>query len=564
MNVPANRVNQGLRWDRYQGFEPPYDPYVAASERAEPMQEGVGFGDYFKQITGSGVSLATSALWLGAKLGGADRIAEAINDYGQVAIDYWHGGLSEDAKDALSREFVRKVPEGETGTFGTQYEWGDPTWHTLGLHAAGSLVGTAAGWGAGALATKGIASFLNMFGNPYGRKVLEAAVKTGSAANASAAEVATAKAAIKKLDVLNKVTGAVGFGFGEGAVAGVMTTKSVYDMVREQPRDKLMANERYRQVYESADTGMSDEERHAYAADVVAMEAGSEAGWQTGLLTSILGAPMGAYFGRLLGPASARLSSTIPRALATGAAGEAAQEFLQSGTEQYMSNIALQEFDPSIGAWDDVLNQAIAGAAAGGVLGGFAGPLSQPGAAQEVNREEAEKRRIVAEKIGAELKDAAETARNAGVAEAPIKEIVRRAISQEMESGAAIIELKRLETEARKASAKPPEDGEGPPPPPTGGAPIPEPAVPEPEDAFEEYRAKAREDFKTQGVSDRDRVLKVEALRENVGQGAATAYDSEYEKLVNQAVNERIAAEQQKKATVRPEKAAKQISNYYS
>lgn len=61
------------------------------------------------------------------------------------------------------------------------------------------------------------------------------------------------------------------------------------------------------------------------------------------------------------------------------------------------------------------------------------------------------------------------------------------------------------------------------------------------ETATEPYRAKAREDFAIHGVSDRDRVMKVGALRQNVGEEAAQAYDQQYQELVDQAVAARVA-----------------------
>ena len=100
----------------------------------------------------------------------------------------------------------------------------------------------------------------------------------------------------------------------------------------------------------------------------------------------------------------------------------------------------------------------------------------------------------------------------------------------------------------------PPEDKKPPGAPPPGGAgavveipeaPAPKPvdAVAEQSDELESYRDKARSDFEKHGVSDRDRMTKVEALRKNVSQEASNAYDSTYADLVDKAVAERVASQ---------------------
>jgi hypothetical protein len=218
----------------------------------------------------------------------------------------------------------------------------------------------------------------------------------------------------------------------------------VYDNIMRLPVEKLMQNPRYRQVYESTDTSISELERHQYAADTVAKEASSAAGWQSGLTTALLGAPMGAYFGRILG--GARLSSTLPRAVGTGAAGEAAQEFAQSGVEQLISNVQTMPFDPDLDTFEGVINAAVSGMLAGAALGGAFGPANIRGSRYELAQEEREK---ALENLSEEDRVGGHSARNAGVSGKAIMGIWGEVSGGRLDPGEATLQIKALENEAR-------------------------------------------------------------------------------------------------------------------
>lgn len=343
--------------------------------------------------------MVQGAGWL-ANVLGAEDVGSSIMELGSDAVDFWNDSLSNPAKIELAKQVVRKNDEGE-------YEWGDPSFSTIGLMGAQSLLGTAAGMGAGA----GLTKVLQVFANPFGRASLVAAQKAAAAPGASAKAVAEGAAAAKKLKLVDTVLGGAGFGAGEGSIGGISAGASVYDNVMSLSADTLLENDRYQQIFEATDSSISELERHQYAADTLAKEASTAAGWQSGLTTALLGAPMGAYFGRILG--GARLSSTLPRAIATGAAGEAAQEFAQSGVEQYISNIQLGKIDKSVNPWDDVFNAAVSGALAGGLLGGVVGPASVKGSKLEVRQEAVKKELENRKKIGGPLEDAIKRAATA-------------------------------------------------------------------------------------------------------------------------------------------------------
>jgi hypothetical protein len=353
---PSDLSDEGF----YNAISPGITPR-APKPAAPPKAEGVGVGDYFDSVMIGGANLAQGFGWL-AKHVGAENIGKTIEDLGTNAVDYWTDRMSPAAKDALSREFIHRDPV--TGELG----WGNPTLSTVGLMGAQSLLGTAAGMGAGGLATRGLMAgldeVLNLFGNPMGREVLKKAAAAGSVA------------AAKKLNLINEILGAAGGGLGEGITSAVTDAQSVDQAIRALPVEKLQKSDRFRQIYASTDENMAPEDRLAYARDTLANEASTRAGWDSGLVVSLLGAPMGAFFGRIIG-ASGRLAETAIGSLGKAALGEAAQEAAQSAAEQAVIDRELVGAGQTdLDTFQDMVNNAIGGAAAGGVMGGVVGGLT--------------------------------------------------------------------------------------------------------------------------------------------------------------------------------------------
>lgn len=428
--MPAN-------WNNFEPYLP--EPQAFTAPGAMP-DDDVQWADYAKSVMGGGASIVQSVGWLTRTLG-AEDVGTSIETLGSDAVDFWHDSLSDPAKREISKQVVRKNDQDE-------YEWGDASLSTIGLMGAQSLLGTAAGMGAGA----GLTKVLQVFANPFGRAALQTAAKAGSTQAAG------------KLKLVDTVLGATGFGAGEGGIGGISAGASVYDNIMSLPIEKMMANDRYRQVFESTDDTMSELERHQYAADTVAKEASSAAGWQSGLTTALLGAPMGAYFGRILG--GAKLSATLPRGIATGAAGEAAQEFSQSGVEQYISNVETGKFDPDLDPFEGVVNAAVSGALAGALLGGGFGVAGVGPARAELQSEDATKRKEEIEnvrKIGKPIQSAARQAAAAGVDPVPLQNIVAEWVGGKLSMSEALDYINRLENEATTGepavATKPPPPG---------------------------------------------------------------------------------------------------------
>lgn len=347
-----------------------FRPRPVSQPAPEPVPDadpGVQLSDYLKlYLSGSaGLGRSLNRLVELSPLGSLSKSLgydpfKTVDRLAADAVDYWSDSLSDGMKDELSKEFVRKNEFGE-------YEWGGAGVTTALGMAAESAPSVLASAGIGA----GITRVLQTFGNPVGRSVLvERAAQLKSSGVPDAANQA-----LKKLRLVDRAIGVAAFGAAEGLISGGSANVNVYDAVQKLPPDKLMQNERYRQVLESTDEAMDDMQKHAYAAEVVAKEAASVAGVQSGLTTALLGAPMGAFFGSLIGRSNiGRLSETRLRAALTGAAGEGAQEALQSGAEQRIFNRALidagDDRDPNEGVVNAMVGGGIAGAGVGGVLGG--------------------------------------------------------------------------------------------------------------------------------------------------------------------------------------------------
>jgi hypothetical protein len=176
---------------------------IAAPQAPEPtLEQGVGLADYARSVMAGGAQVAQGAGWI-TKMLGAEEMGSSIEDLGRDAVEYWNQGLSEPAKQALAAEFVKKNEAGE-------WEWGDASLHTVGLFGAQSLLGTAAGAGAGA----GVTKVLQTFANPVGRSALLKAAQAGS------------DQALKKLGGAPGVGGWAGVGGGGRPRASTCTTAS--------------------------------------------------------------------------------------------------------------------------------------------------------------------------------------------------------------------------------------------------------------------------------------------------------------------------------------------------
>lgn len=346
--------------DKY-GFDDPEPiPEELPEEDVDPTWQ-----DYGRMVMSGGAAIGSGVGWLLQKMG-AEDIGTAIKERSDESRRMWldskldvigleQEGLSDQARVALETEFLGEGAAGDK-------------WDKAKLTAAASLLGTMAGMGLGGVLTKGLTT---------------AGARTGVISVAGPGQALTGG---------QKVAAAIGYGAGEAGVAAPSAGAATETEVMGMKHEKLMQSLEYQAAYEGL-SGLDEAERQEKAKALVADAAAGKAASLTLLSTFILSAPFSATIARLASGVPSpkgRIAGTV-----TGGAGEATQEFLQSGAEQLAQNIAIQqEADPTQRLGEDVLEEAVGGAAAGGILGapaGFAtsgGVEETPGPVADLERQQ--------------------------------------------------------------------------------------------------------------------------------------------------------------------------------
>ncbi len=285
------------------------------------VEDGLTWGDHGRTFMMGGASVAEGAGYIAKKLGFEDS-GQFIQDLGSRAVEFWAEGLSDHAKQEMAKQFIQRNEIGE-------YELGDASWDTVKLSIGQSALGTMAGMGVGGAFTKGLTL-------------------------------------VPKLPKV--AAGMLGYGAGEALVASGSSGANVEKQVQGMTHEQLMEHPEYQAAFAE----LGDEQA---AKDLIVDAASEDAAALTALSTFFLSAPFGGLMGKVF--SGAPLATTRARSIASGAAGEAGQEFLQSGAEALSQNYALREHaDPNQDMMHDVLNNAVGGAAAGGILGGAFGTVS--------------------------------------------------------------------------------------------------------------------------------------------------------------------------------------------
>lgn len=296
------------------------------------------FADYGRIVMAGGAQIGSGIGWLASKFGLGDGLQKA----GAEAAKSWMEGMSPQAKAALQVEFTKR----DRGQL-----WTEAKWNKAKLTAAQSLLGTAGGMGVGSLFTKGLA-------------------KAGMSKAVTTAAGNTTR-------IPTTAAGAIGYGAGEALVAAPSAGAGVEEQILAMPHEKLYPQSlEYQLVYDALEGLPEDRERRAkqYLAEAAAGDAFALAL----VSTFILSAPAGNFMAKItkgmpLTEGGGRLAGG-----ARGAGTEALQEFAQSGAEQVASNVGLRQADPSVGLLDDVLEQSVGGALAGGMMGAGPGFAADP------------------------------------------------------------------------------------------------------------------------------------------------------------------------------------------
>ncbi|WP_171966454.1 PLxRFG domain-containing protein [Mariprofundus micogutta] len=312
------------------------DPWAVVDESPSFMDqvgsngESATMKDYGASVMKGGASMVKGIGWLAENLG-AEDVGATLTDLGEEAVKYWDSSISPESKKEMSKKFITDdngIGEGLTSP------------HTIGLALANSLLPMSLGIGAGGAVTKGIMAV---------------------------AKPATAKGAA--------IAGATGYGAGEAAVSAPMAGSETYDEVMKMKHDDLIKHPAYTEVFNLMPSGLDEKEKQDGAKKIIAHAAGRKAASISGATTFVSGAPAGAMMGKLA--KGLPLASTMPRAVATGAVSEGAQEAVQEGAEAVAQNYAIQSTaDESRKLSDDVANRAVGGAVTGGVIGGALGGMA--------------------------------------------------------------------------------------------------------------------------------------------------------------------------------------------
>ncbi len=158
--------------------------------------------------------------------------------------------------------------------------------------------------------------------------------------------------------------------FSEGATGAGQQWTQTYEQVMDMPQAKLDASPQYQQALAHLPPDWTPERRQQEARKAVARAASNTAAVVAGVSDALF-----AGFGdRYLGGAVAGEGGRV-RSMAMGALGETTTELLQSGAEQFGTNLGIQQnADPTQSLTDQVGEQAVGGGLSGGLMGmGFGG-----------------------------------------------------------------------------------------------------------------------------------------------------------------------------------------------
>lgn len=328
VNPFAGAVNPFEGDDEYSSA---VNPFADAVNPFAEEEDGSYLEDMGRSVMAGGAQVGAGAGWLAKKAGeltGSDSLrihGKAFEDMSTDSANSWRDGISQSSEDVTAKPFLKEDAESMTG-----YAWGDLSpeegFRKVGLMLGESLLGTAAGMGAGAGITAGL-------------KLLPG-VSRGVAAT-------------------------LGYSSGEALVAAPSSGSQAEQEVRAMPESELAKHVEYQALLL---TGTDPEA----AKEQLARAAGGDAAIMTAISTAVLSSPFGKWLDDVVG---GQAGSTLG-GLTKGAMTEGAQETLQSGAEQASINMAmLQQADVDRSLMEGVPEAMVGGLAAGAAMGGGLGAV---------------------------------------------------------------------------------------------------------------------------------------------------------------------------------------------
>ncbi len=307
--------------------------------------------DRLREVAGDAVNTAVNRRGntLSAEMSDTSKAANAKNFFGDEAT--W-ANLSKDGIANVPSKIAELVSQGKF--FGSG--WGD--WRKVALSATESAP----------------VSVLSML------PVIRAAGAAHELALAQALDAGATKEAAQKIATkAAKNTASYMGAASEGATGATQQWTQTYQQVLALPQDKIEKSPEYQKAKAAMPADWSEARKANEARKSVAEAAANTAGVVAGVSDALFAGLGDRYIGGAVSGEGGRV-----RSMAMGALEETPTETLQSGAEQFGTNLGIQKnADPSQQLMDQVGEQAVAGGLSGGLMGvGF-------GAAAHTNAEPA-------------------------------------------------------------------------------------------------------------------------------------------------------------------------------
>ena len=172
--------------------------------------------------------------------------------------------------------------------------------------------------------------------------------------------------------IAKTLPGAIGGGVSEGAISGAQNAAETGQEINKMDILLLEKHPYFQRALAFTDSSLPIAERQQQARAAVARAAEQDVFIKTGfwdMLTGILSG--GGVIGQMTRP-----SKGIVKGVVAGVKSEVPQEFVQSGGEQYLQNIAAKNYyEATRKPLDNVLKQAVIGGGAAFILGGTGGGI---------------------------------------------------------------------------------------------------------------------------------------------------------------------------------------------
>ena len=343
----------------YEELRKHFSPYLYENEEdeIEDLNKSQSFFGDIRRLVESGATQLTDAGGYVIEKTGAESIGQWIQEKSNERNEKLLAELTPEMQEAMQKRFT----EDTEGNLAFGDAWTDPRSYAalLGQSAAG----TVGGLGVGALFTK--------------------ALRWGVVAHRSKNVVDKTTKVLKELtEKQKKVTAAIGYGAGEGAIVGPQAGMEMVRTIREADYTELAELEPFQDAYASTDPSLSEEERLELAREKTAFSAFLDVGNKSGLAAVVLGMPSGIALDRVMTGVSSivgkkageKAGKKLRDNLLTMSVLEALQEAPQEASETLFTNLGTRKYvDPDQDTYEGVLESAVGGAIAGAAMGGAMG-----------------------------------------------------------------------------------------------------------------------------------------------------------------------------------------------